>query len=239
MTTIVYSGGVLATDSRQTNRGVRHKCNECDKITVHAHDERKKIKVPSKGKNVKFRGETVRAITGSGMSIEIEHAIKLLMRGRDIEKIYDAIYNYALTLGPKPRRLPIGSCRLVILTHKALYSMALNPRSSPEIEQHSLQDDYATGSGGDAAMLAMQLFSCSACDAVKAAIIADKYSGGKVSSYNVRRPKDGVKEELIKGKALQQFAESLVPHVKPIKKAAPKKKPAAAKTPKKPARKVA
>lgn len=226
MTTIVYSGGVLATDSRSTNQNVRHKCSECDKITTHAFDDRQKIKVPSKiNEKVKFRGELVRAITGAGSAREIDHGISLLFRGRDIEQIYKSISDYRL-LRPKQRFLLIGDCRFVILTNKALYTMMVGAKAFPTIEKFSLQEDAAFGTGGDAAMLAMQLFSCSATDAVKAAIIADKFSGGKVTSFNVRRPKDGVKEELVKGAALQKFAESLSLNVKALKKAAPKKKTA-------------
>lgn len=240
MTTIVYSAGVLATDARSTNRMIKHKCNECDKITTHANDTRKKIRLPPKASQVKFRGELVRAITGAGSSQEIDHAIALLMRGRDIEKIYGAIFDYTIRAGVHTRRLLSRDCLLVILTNKTLYTLRINPRLSPEIQKHSLQEDFAWGSGGNAALLALQMFSCSAPDAAKAAIIADKYSGGRVSSFNVRRPQDGVKEERIRGAALQKFAETLTVKVKPIKKATPKKKkPAPVKAARKTARKAA
>ena len=93
MTTIVFDGKILATDSRgtlsSTSSASSYKCAKCDEHSNRCKDDKIKIAINFKSK---FKGETILAVGITGDGSNGDKFIDFLKIGEDIEEIMPEIY---------------------------------------------------------------------------------------------------------------------------------------------------
>lgn len=178
MTTIVYSDGILAADTRFTStrqaRG-EHKCIKCDHLGGMTVGKCKKV-VKSVGK--KYNGETIVAMSGAGLGTSIDKAIEIFNKE---ENVVEIIRIHKLF----KQGNPFGCCRIMMVTDKAVYVHEFDS-SEYFVEKHELTETVAIGSGAMAALLSIKLFGWTSIDAVMAASVVDKSTGGHVDYINYK-----------------------------------------------------
>lgn len=182
MTTIVYANGVLAGDSRATSTGdMKRHCLKCGEAMHYTIDEPTKNlghKVQANfSPGFSYHGAPVRAIARSGHIGASDHAIQMLKKGKDIDQIYHTFVEFGRKVIPDQETFA-----LVIITTEKLWLFHFSAKSSSlTIKEHSLQESFAHGSGGQAARMLMKLCpQAPAVEVLKAVMREDEYTGGAV-----------------------------------------------------------
>lgn len=172
MTTIAYSNGILAADSRQTlivdiSDSDGFHCRDCGSIHDQVKDDHCKIYT---GFKESFRGEPIIAIAESGNHLFSERAVRELRKGTNLETFYSTLH--VMGLGNN-----IKHFTLIIVTESNVYK--LSPRN--KVIKFSKNDTVYSGSGMDYTRAAHEVFGLNIVDSIFSAMTLDKNTAGYVS----------------------------------------------------------
>jgi len=185
MTTIVYSNGYIAADTRTTfpkHADLRHTvCLGCGESHDEIADNTSKIWVPEK--SIKWRDDTIVAVAGAGNKAQIDKAFAMMKAGAnliakvDVLREFNEVRNHC-------------SYGLIIVTDNKVIIYRPNHYKKEYEKVYTLDDDVAIGSGEDVARFTLKAFGCSVYDAVTAAAFVDPGTGGEVNWVDCREGAD-------------------------------------------------
>ena len=175
MTTVVFDGEMLATDSRVSKTYFNSNddvCNKCHQIhTGVYHDDATKIHL---FKGIEISDETIIALAGSGHDYIIHAMTKALLSTTSILKGFEVIS--ASTTN--------GCADCILITDKNTYTVHIDGDGvSIEVVK---EFPIAVGSGASAALMAMHLNEeCNPIDAIICASKVDNGTGGCIRYFVV------------------------------------------------------
>lgn len=184
MTTIVYDGKFLAADRLVSKR---HLCRECHKSESVPTRTKCKIHLMDR----KFRGSSIKAVSGAGDSTAIDKAVNFLRKGEDIEVVYANYFAVNETATPDVKN-PHTGFTLLIVTDDCLYTFETN-RFTFKVDKLELGQRISIGSGGQAAKTLVELFDIDAATAVLAASIVDTATGSEIDYVDTTVNRDLLK----------------------------------------------
>jgi hypothetical protein len=174
MTTIVYTNGFLAADTRMTFTKPQYMndtvCLGCGEKHNAVNENTIKIHAPDKGK---WHGESIVALGASGNKAMIDKAMETLLVGGDLLQKVAVLREFGEVSDHCNYRMLIVTPTKVIVFDPRHY------RKEYE-KEYPLTADIAVGSGEDVARFALNAFGVSASDAVQAAAFEDDGTGGEV-----------------------------------------------------------
>ena len=200
MTTIAFLNGILAVDSRSSTPEHRHSADEdkikqpicfhCERPAWVGSDDAVKIIAAPKSE---WRGERILAAATTGTTTNCLALRRLLQSGKDIQATWDG-YS-ALTSIRSAMQPGKFSASMVIVTATKLWVLEFRGTALSSY-QEPRDVPFASGSGRDAAMLAMTVMGANAVNAVWAARAIDPATGGAVRWFDVAEfdPADEVKK---------------------------------------------
>jgi hypothetical protein len=213
MTTVVFDGKILAADSRCTvfHNTTEEVCTNCATSANRTIKSYVKLRVPKKP--VKFKGQTVAAVTGAGATDWTHGILHCIENELDIAATLTAMSMFVANTS-RPRLVFSGRVMVVTVDGACwLLETEGNKLKETEIKEFPI----SIGSGSKAAMTAIKFMGLSPVEAVMVASDIDESTGGDVSWISLDAPE---KLETVKFKP--GFADK-------FKKAS--KTPTAAKTP--------
>jgi hypothetical protein len=178
MTTIVYDGTTLASDSQTTGsnpRMAKSSCPSCKSALTETHSFRNKIQVPKLRKTVMFHGEQVVAWASAG-SLEVIQALDIaLHNGIDVHHAANMIglanHSSPVKGGPSCSTIIVGKTKTWLLNITGLKCNVKEVDKLPCV----------VGSGSSAARFALNRLNLNAIGAVAAAMDSDTGSGGDIN----------------------------------------------------------
>lgn len=180
MTTVVYSNGILAADSRTTALQGSKKihCTICKSTEGVCYSD-DACKLHGNFGTHSYRGEKILAVAQAGersLSTAMVHSIK---------KNHDPFEAYELFLWHKPKGMTDHrSSGLLIVTSKSVFKLTIT-KEMRAAEKFTRDDDVVFGSGSAAASLYLKMVKRDAVEAVAAASLTDESTGGIIHSYDI------------------------------------------------------
>ena len=126
-----------------------------------------------------FEEHEIVTFAGTGAGSILEGFAKLMMEGRDLRQLINEAF-LLRGMSPEQRVYPDRVSAFLIVTTANVYKVIIE-RNKPEVKKYELTDTVVAGSGSAAALLSIRLLNFNAIDAVKAAMIADEYTGGDIT----------------------------------------------------------
>lgn len=174
MTTVIYDGTFLASDSRSTSPNMQHECPKCQHESERFTNKAKKINAAFP--HAKFRGERIIGVGQAGVASFSQKLVSALLRENgDLEATYKS-YKSLLTQSSVPEST------LIIVTTNSVFRVESDNAHSDElvVKRFELTDVVAAGSGGKAAHMAVSSFGMNAMEAIAEVCKYDQYSGGPI-----------------------------------------------------------
>jgi hypothetical protein len=188
VTTIAFQNGILATDSRSSTPEHRLPddedkikqpiCFHCERPAWTGSDDTVKIIAAPKSQ---WKGERILAAATTGMSSSCAALRRLLQSGKDIESAWDGYSSLTSFRSALPGKF---SASLVVVTATKLWVLEFRGVTLSSY-QEPRDKPFASGSGRDAAMLAMTIMGADAVNAVWAARAIDPATGGPVRWFDI------------------------------------------------------
>lgn len=177
MTTVVFDGNVLASDSQSTRKAfgmstMEDHCPSCDEGLKKVHSFRNKVVCP---RGASFNGEMVIAMAGAGEKPAIEGVIKAVSKGIDIKTAIDLVHTFSHSS---------MRCTVLVVCEKRVWKIRIDGRR-PTVEEVT-KFPVAIGTGANAALFAMRHLGFNAVGGVLAGIDVDESSGGAVNHIECR-----------------------------------------------------
>lgn len=174
MTTVIYDGKYLASDSRSTSPNAQHECPKCQHESERSTNKAKKINAAYS--HSKFRGERIVAIGQAGVAAFSSKLVSMLLRdGIDLEAVYKSFR--ALSI-----QTSVPESTLIVVTTQSVFRIE-SDNGRPDdlhVKRFERTEVVAAGSGGKAAHMAVSSFAMNAMRAIEETCKYDQYSGGTI-----------------------------------------------------------
>lgn len=184
MTTVVFDGITLASDSQTTASLTRsltsQHCPGCDEPLNKMHSFRNKLVIGYR-KQITFRDEIVIAYAGSGSVGMIKALGHALEKGIALQEVA-AMVN--MVSGRLNEHNGQGDASLLIVGQKTVWRVNVE-RNSTAIEKIT-KFPVAIGSGGKLALMGINRLGFNSVGGIACAIDGDDASGGNINYYNCR-----------------------------------------------------
>lgn len=221
MTTVVFDGEILATDSRVTmpkprsiHAGGDPSCPACNEKLDKVHGHRNKLFIAKP--NTRFHGETVLAFAGAGSAPTIHALSKAMDNNLELGKVWEVI----LTLNGNPHcQCRTGSARMIVVGEQSTWLIDTGVRSVT-IDKVT-EFPVAIGSGSRAALLGIKRMGFNAIGGLACAMDVDEGTGGRMNYVNCREETTPTKcqhYEWTQADTDELFAGALKPVKKPSSK---------------------
>jgi hypothetical protein len=174
MTTVCYDGKILAADSRataSTSSDKDYKCSHCGESAHHVREDA--VKIHGDFGALKYRGELIYAMAGSGASTDIDKMVRLVKEGEDLDELYRI--SALLSTGR------VIEASFLVVTEQSVFRINYpDGKRKAEVTKDGRDIKIAIGSGTKAADVAMKIFGLNATEAVMCAAVVDKGTGGDI-----------------------------------------------------------
>lgn len=180
MTTIVYSNGILAADTRRT-RTTTYKevqCKNCtSKVTVNLLDNYSKIKLMPK--TTFFHSEKILAVATLGRVSLCTALLDSVENNLDPISEYKAYKKYSLKTDTDDR-----IAGLIIITNLSLFKLHVS-WNKQTLDKFKLDTDFSIGDVSGAANFYLKMIKRDAVQATIAAMCVDDHTGGNVDWLDI------------------------------------------------------
>jgi hypothetical protein len=182
MTTVVYDGTTLATDSQNTGRGkTEHHCPKCTTNLYTTHSFRNKVRNPHGGKSITFHGEPIVAWASAG-DLPLIKAIDTAISNHI--DVHIAVSLISTSAGSHPRYQ--AGCSTIIVGVSKVWKIKIDGRVC-KVEEVT-EFPVIIGSGSSAARVAIKRLGLTAVGAVGVAIDSDNGTGGEINYIDCTAP---------------------------------------------------
>lgn len=179
MTTVVFDGTILATDS-QTTATAEGSCPHCEEKVHHLErDNPNKIRKP---RNAKFKGYRIIAYASAGHVPTIRACDRALFSEVDLQVAMEIFTGDNQTSSNKKLS---ADCSILILTTGAWWQVEVHGGKVHIAQKYETDLPLFLGSGTPAARLAIKRLGLNAIGAMAVAIDADTYTGGRIAYIDI------------------------------------------------------